>query len=76
VLGKCLQARNGQTTPGTPVEIWDCNGGGSQQWRVNADGTVTSVQSGLCLEVNGTGSNSPVRLWTCSGGAGQQWTRR
>ena len=77
VLGKCLDAYNNQTSAGTKVEIWDCNGGANQQWRVNADGTITGVQSGLCLDVTGaaTGNGSLVELWTCNGGSNQRWTR-
>jgi alpha-galactosidase len=76
VLGKCLDAYNNQTAPGTKVEIWDCNGQANQQWSVNADGTISGVQSGLCLDVtsNGTANNSPVELWTCNGGSNQRWT--
>ena len=42
---------------------------------VNADGTVTGVQSGLCLDVNGAGTanGTKVQLWTCNGGSNQQW---
>ncbi|WP_433605530.1 glycoside hydrolase family 27 protein [Dactylosporangium sp. CA-139114] len=77
VLGKCLDAYNNQTSPGTKVEIWDCNGQTNQQWNVNADGTITGVQSGLCLDVSGAGTanNTPVQLWTCTGATNQRWTR-
>jgi alpha-galactosidase len=77
VLGKCLDAYNNQTSAGTKVEIWDCNGGANQQWRINADGTITGVQSGLCLDVTGagTGNGALVELWTCNGGSNQKWTR-
>jgi alpha-galactosidase len=77
VLGKCLDAFDNQTAPGTKVEIWDCNGQTNQQWNVNADGTVSGVQSGLCLDVTGaaTANNTPVELWTCHGGGNQRWTR-
>jgi alpha-galactosidase len=76
VLGKCLDAYNNQTAPGTKVEIWDCNGQANQQWTVNANGTITGVQSGLCLDVTGgaTANNSPIQLWTCTGGSNQKWT--
>ncbi|AEV86924.1 alpha-galactosidase [Actinoplanes sp. SE50] len=76
VLGKCLDAYNNQTTNGTKVEIWDCNGQTNQQWTVNADGTITGVQSGLCLDVTGaaTANNTLVELWTCNGGSNQKWT--
>ncbi|MEW2115201.1 ricin-type beta-trefoil lectin domain protein, partial [Streptomyces sp. NPDC005474] len=46
---KCLDARNGGTTAGTPVQIWTCTGTENQQWRVNPDGTIIGVRSGLCL---------------------------
>jgi len=77
VLGKCLDAYNNQTSPGTKVEIWDCNGRANQQWNLNADGTITGVQSGLCLDVAGaaTANGTLVQLWTCHGGANQKWTR-
>jgi alpha-galactosidase len=77
VLGKCLDAYNNQTSPGTKVEIWDCNGQTNQQWNLNADGTITGVQSGLCLDVsgNGTANNTAVQLWTCTGASNQKWTR-
>jgi alpha-galactosidase len=76
VLGKCLDAYNNQTSPGTKVEIWDCNGQTNQQWNLNANGTVTGVQSGLCLDVTGgaTANNTKVQLSTCTGVAGQQWS--
>jgi alpha-galactosidase len=77
-LGKCLDAFDNQTTPGTKVEIWDCNGGANQRWNLNADGTVTGVQSGLCLDVTGnnTANGTAVELWTCNGQDNQKWNLR
>jgi hypothetical protein len=74
---KCLDVLNNATAPGSPVAIWDCNGGANQQWRVNADGTIVGVQSGLCLDVtgNGTANGTLVEIWTCNGGGNQKWTR-
>ena len=56
---------------GTAVIIWDCNGQANQQWNVNTNGTITGVQSGLCLDANGAGTanGTQIQLWTCSGGA-------
>jgi hypothetical protein len=73
---KCLDARGGGTTSGTPVQIWTCNGSDNQQWRVNPDGTIVGVRSGLCLEASGWGkaNGTEVRLWSCTGGANQKWT--
>ncbi|WP_277212387.1 ricin-type beta-trefoil lectin domain protein [Isoptericola croceus] len=76
---KCLNASGEGTTNGTKVVIWDCNGQANQQWNVNANGTITGVQSGRCLDASGLGSSNgtKIQLWTCgSGQANQQWTRR
>ncbi|WP_309113157.1 ricin-type beta-trefoil lectin domain protein [Saccharothrix sp.] len=74
VLGKCLEAPV-NATPGTRTRIWDCNGGANQQWNVNDNGTVTSVQTGLCLSVNGTANSSAVTVATCNNTAGQRWSK-
>ena len=63
---------------GTPVIIWDCNGQTNQQWNLNSNGTITGVQSGLCLDANGaaTANGTKIILWACNGGANQQWSLR
>jgi poly(3-hydroxybutyrate) depolymerase len=75
---KCLDASGQGTGTGTAVIIWDCNGQANQQWTVNANGTVTGVQSGLCLDATGAGTanGTKVILWSCNGGANQQWSLR
>ncbi|BCY09183.1 ricin-type beta-trefoil lectin domain protein [Actinoplanes sp. L3-i22] len=72
---KCLDAPN--TSAGTQVRIGSCTGGAGQQWRLNADGTITDVRSGLCLDVTGAGTanGTAVVLWTCNGGSNQRWIR-
>ncbi|MEU4393808.1 ricin-type beta-trefoil lectin domain protein [Kribbella sp. NPDC023855] len=72
---RCATALNGQTTNGTQVVISQCTGGANQQWQFNANGTITGVQSRLCLDVSGaaTTSGAKVHLWTCHGGGNQQW---
>jgi hypothetical protein len=74
---KCLDANGKGTTNGTSVIIWDCNGQTNQQWNVNADGTITGVQSGLCLDANGAGTANGTKLilWACNGGANQRWSQ-
>ena len=76
--GKCLDASGRGTTNGTAVVIWDCNGQNNQQWNLNADGTLTGVQSGLCLDANGAGTanGTKIILWSCHGGANQRWSVR
>ncbi|MFI2432998.1 non-reducing end alpha-L-arabinofuranosidase family hydrolase [Streptomyces sp. NPDC018693] len=72
---KCLDVP-GNATAGTRPVIWSCHGGTNQQWRVNADGTVVAVQSGLCLDVSGgaTANGTAVQLWNCTGSNNQKWT--
>ncbi|GAA0412425.1 RICIN domain-containing protein [Microbispora corallina] len=74
---KCLDANGQGTANGTQVIIWDCNGQTNQQWNVNADGTVTGVQSGKCMEASnfGTANGTKVQLWSCTGTTSQKWTR-
>ena len=75
VIGKCLDAYGNGTTAGTRVVVWDCNSGTNQQWILNANGTITGVQSGLCLDVTGasTANSAKIELWTCTGQSNQQW---
>ncbi len=75
---KCLDASGRGTTNGTQVIIWDCNGQTNQQWNLNANGTITGVQSGLCVDANGAGTanGTKIILWSCNGQANQQWTLR
>jgi len=75
---KCLDANGQGTTNGTTAVIWDCNGGANQQWNLNADGSITGVQSGLCLDANGgaTANGTKIILWSCNGQANQRWNLR
>jgi hypothetical protein len=75
---KCLDANQAGTTNGTAVIIWDCNGQANQQWNVNANGTITGVQSGLCLDASGRGTanGTSLILWACGSGTNQQWSLR
>ena len=69
---KCVDVNQGNWT----VEIWDCNGGSNQQWKLNRSGSaqtdVGTLQSlGKCMAVQAGGSG--VLLATCDGSASQQW---
>ena len=72
---KCLDAAG--TGNGARVQIYSCWGGANQQWRLNSDGSIVGVQSGLCLDAvgNGTANGTQIQLYTCSGGSNQRWTR-
>ena len=75
-LGKCLDSPT-NATAGAKAQLWDCHGGANQLWTFNANGTISNVQSGLCLDVSGnaTTNGTQVILWTCTGAANQRWSR-
>jgi hypothetical protein len=75
---KCLDTSGAGTTNGTAVVIWDCSSGLNQQWNLNANLTITNVQSGLCVDANGAGTanGTKILLWSCNGGTNQQWSLR
>ncbi|MFC8519415.1 endo-1,4-beta-xylanase [Streptomyces sp. NPDC057257] len=72
---KCLDA--GGTGNGTKVQIYSCWGGDNQKWRLNSDGSIVGVQSGLCLDAaaSGTANGTLIQLYSCSNGTNQHWTR-
>ena len=73
--GRCLDVTGATATNGTQLIVWDCHGGANQQWNVNTSGTVTNVQTGLCLDVNETANNSAATVATCNNSAGQRWDK-
>jgi endo-1,4-beta-xylanase len=68
----CLDAAGSGNT--AAIQIYSCNGQTNQQWNVNANGTITGVQSGRCLDVWGTANGQQVQLYDCSGQPNQQFT--
>ncbi|WP_435824018.1 endo-1,4-beta-xylanase [Actinoplanes missouriensis] len=69
---RCLDAAGSGN--GAAVQIYACNGQANQQWNVNANGTITGVQSGRCLDVWGTGNGQQVQLYDCNGQANQRFS--
>ncbi|TKA02066.1 hypothetical protein FCI23_39165 [Actinacidiphila oryziradicis] len=71
---RCIDVTNGSTTPGTQLQIWDCNGYNWQQWSFPSDGTVRSM--GMCLAVAGgsTANGAAIQLAKCNGSSAQKFT--
>ncbi|MCM4081202.1 ricin-type beta-trefoil lectin domain protein [Paractinoplanes hotanensis] len=76
VMGKCLEIP-ANAGAGTRAQIGDCGGGANQQWNVNSNGTISNVQTGMCLDVNaaGTANGTAVVVWSCHTGANQRWSQ-
>ncbi|MEV0570543.1 glycoside hydrolase family 97 catalytic domain-containing protein [Dactylosporangium sp. NPDC050588] len=73
--GRCVDVPNNTTTSGTPVALWDCNGGANQRW-VATGSRQLQVYGTKCLDVVGasTADGAAVQIWDCNGGTNQQWT--
>ncbi len=71
---RCLDVPGQATANGTLLQIWDCNGGGNQQWTYLSNGEL-QVYGSKCLDVPGhaTAPGTRVEIWDCNGGANQQW---
>ena len=72
VAGKCLDDNNSGAN-GTPVIIYQCNGGFNQTWTFT--GGALQI-NGKCADVTalGTANGTKIQLWDCNGGANQKWT--
>jgi hypothetical protein len=71
---ECADVNGGSATPGTKVQMWDCNSNASSQsWTMESNGTVGI--NGQCLDVTGasTANGALIEEWTCNGGGNQQW---
>lgn len=77
--GKCLDVQGGGTADGTPVQIYTCNGGTAQQWKLwgSYDGgyALYNTKAQKCLDVKGAAdaNGTKIQVWTCNGTAAQQW---
>jgi Ricin-type beta-trefoil lectin domain/Cellulase (glycosyl hydrolase family 5) len=72
---RCLDVPGFSTTPGTALDLWDCNNGGNQSWDANAQHELT-IYGQLCLAIGGDGASagSPAVTASCTGATSQQWT--
>ncbi|MFB6941360.1 RICIN domain-containing protein [Streptomyces sp. NPDC060286] len=76
-FGKCLDVTGGSTANGTRVQLYDCNGTGSQLWW-HDNRALRNPMSGKCLDVP-SGDFSPGRdlqLYDCNGTPPQAWDWR
>lgn len=73
LAGKCADVTGGNSSSGTPVALYDCNGSSAQNWTAYSDGSLRAL--GKCLDAigAGTGNGTLLELWDCNGGTNQQW---
>jgi O-glycosyl hydrolase len=71
--GRCLGVPGGTT--GTQLDIETCSGATTQEFTLNANGTITENGGANCLDAYGQGTTAgtKVDVWSCNGGANQVW---
>lgn len=71
----CVDVPGNSPAAGAIVEMWGCNGGPSQVWTFETDGTVQ--HDGMCLDIyeNKTANGALIDQNTCTGAANQQWAQ-
>jgi hypothetical protein len=76
ISDKCLDVAGGSTDNGAAIQLADCNGSGSQRFRLNPAHDLVNLQAHKCVEATDPrGSNrTPLRLWTCTGAQNQKWS--
>merc|ERR1712232_1104688 len=71
----CLDLPGGDTTDGTALWVWDCNGQDSQKWVFAADSWQIQYagDTSKCLDAGSMQENSQIQIWDCNGMSQQKW---
>ncbi|MEU4243924.1 glycoside hydrolase family 3 C-terminal domain-containing protein [Actinoplanes sp. NPDC026619] len=74
LAGKCIDVAAANTTNGTPIQLYDCNGTDAQSWTLSSDGSLRAL--GKCMDVTaaGTADGTKIQLYDCNGTTAQKWT--
>ncbi len=78
--GKCLDAKDMQSSNGTPLQQWQCyDGSTAQMWRLLPDNgsykIVLNSAQWMSIDVKdlNRGNGAKLQLWAFGGGANQRW---
>lgn len=77
VNGLCLDASKAGTNIGTPVGLYQCNGGQNQKFVLGRNGELWNPVSQLCLGMSDYGTtagDTNLVLQICSGQPSQKWS--
>jgi len=70
-----MDVNGGDTTNGTVVDLYACNGTAAQTWTPQPNGSLVNPQSGKCLTDTGSGgSGTQATINDCTGQSDQHWT--
>ncbi len=75
--GRCLDVAGNVDTPGTALNIWDCNGQPNQAFEFTSAGELRTMNGSRCVDAynNQTSPGTQVIIWSCNGQANQKWQR-
>jgi hypothetical protein len=73
--GMCLDVLGESRWDGRTVELWDCNDGDAERFRLDAEGRLR-YGGGTCVEAppGRVDGGTELRTWTCGDGPNQKWT--
>ncbi|MGW4624247.1 ricin-type beta-trefoil lectin domain protein [Streptomyces sp. NPDC004592] len=72
---KCLDLQGASTTDGTPLQMYTCNGGKAQNFRLDTQTHALTILGKCAMPTGGaTANGTHVTLTACTGNANQQWT--
>ena len=79
--GKCMDVTGEGTANGTKIELYDCNGRGSQSFHIVSQGNdveLVNTHSGKCIDVTGEGTanGTDIELYQCNHGPAQLFQMR
>jgi hypothetical protein len=66
---KCVNLRQGDTTNGNAIEIWDCNGVDAQQWVGDPKGGPIryAKDNKKCIDAGNMTQGAKLQIWDCNG---------
>jgi len=74
---KCLDVPGTSATPGTRLQIWDCNNGTNQTWTYTTANELSVYSGGtrrcLAAENGGASAGTTAVITSCDNGSGQKW---
>jgi len=73
--GKCLDLVGGDTSNGTPIWLWDCNGNENQAWTFTSDSwmIVYQADTSKCIDAGDMSDGKQLQIWDCNGMDQQIW---
>lgn len=74
--GVCLDIGGDHQSSGSPLFLWNCNGGPTQQWQLGPNGAIASAATDMCIDTPNSNNTdgTALQIYTCNGSAAQTWT--